>query len=396
MLSRAARRSVLRCFHAPIAESTLSCLRGSYRTNRFELLRWMDDAGVSVYLADRLQRLSKLNELGPGFVIDLQDRIAANRLRVEGLLMEFEMVISALRNAGCECAVSKGFSVVPEFCHDIFLRHHSDIDLLVHPSVVTRATQVLSELGYRCEIPLVQGEIIFDGKGPKVSDDLMRSYELRCHSKIELHVSDRLPSMQSKTAGVVTFRALSTFELVRAHLLHAYKHLCEGWMRPSWLVEISNFIEQNGVDDPIWGKLHSDFTPQQRRRAALIFKLIEDQIGTPTPPAFRTEWDNDIVSWAEICGSAFVLADCEGTQLNLLLKSSFGDEVGGLRGPRVFPVHKLRRFFQLPEIRKSGFIRSIPYLYRKFTYFALKGAEYCVFRLRLNVERRRRSAFSAF
>ena len=94
--------------------------------NGQHLLRWLDQSGLSLVLLRRLQT----SEVTPPVSVEwrnaLAQRLARNVLRTRGMLEEFKRVNDAFRAHGVTAVALKGFTLAPDFCEDLSLRHQTD------------------------------------------------------------------------------------------------------------------------------------------------------------------------------------------------------------------------------------------------------------------------------
>ena len=364
MLSRATRKAVLSCFRPTIDDKALarlrSCAGGQFR----QLLRWLDDCGLTLYLLERLQVAERLDEIGSRLGDELLIRGEANRLRISGMLAEFSRVIDALGRSGVRYAVSKGFSAAPDFCSQAEYRHHSDIDLLVHQSDCEAAVVAVATAGFRISRLSNSREIIFDGNGGAVSNGLMRSYELKCHSKVEIHLENDPPLTIRKQVGNVEFHAMPLAEQFVHHVNHASEHMRLGWVRPSWLVEISYFITKHANDEALWNVVREQWRANEIPSAMLILALVQQEFGIDLPMPLRQQPSAAVQAWLQSCGSSFVSAGCNGSKLNVLLAGELGiddNEYGAV----VFPIKKVIHPFSMQKVIIRGLVKALPDLVLK-------------------------------
>jgi hypothetical protein len=255
--------------------------------NKTRLLRWLDEAGLALYLLHQCERRRHKRRLPDEWCAALDGRRERNRLRVAAMLAELRKVAEAFSASRITFAVVKGFSLQPEFCSSIDLRHHIDTDLLVAPTHLDRATETLVSLGYQKVGTEDFGETRFV-KGqptapPTTQDDL---YTVRPESRIEIHSSlfesraytpfslaeNWQSGISHKNLGKIIFPTISEADAFMLHVLHAFQHLAAGWLRLSWLFEISNFIESRKAVDHLWKTIAARVASDQR--CAHAFGLV--------------------------------------------------------------------------------------------------------------------------
>jgi hypothetical protein len=266
--------------------------------NKKKLLRWLDEAGLTLYLLHQCKRRGHKGTLPDEWRAALDGRHERNRNRVAAMLAEFHTVVEALSASRITFAVVKGFSLQPEFCSSFDLRHHIDTDLLVARTHIDRATEILLKIGYQKAGTEDFGEIRFL-KGqptapPTAQDDL---YTVRPESRLEIHTSlfesraytpfslaeNWQSDIRHKNLGQVRFPTISEADAFTLHVLHAFQHLAGGWLRLSWLFEIPNFIESRRTDNHLWRSVADRVALEQR--CAHAFGLILQQ----TSMLFRTK-----------------------------------------------------------------------------------------------------------
>lgn len=269
-----------------------------HHTDEQQVLRWLDEAGLTLYLLDKCERQGHKGRLPDEWRAALEGTRERNRTRVTAMFAEFNKVIKALSTSRIPFAVLKGFSLQPEFCSSINLRHHIDTDLLVAPSHTDRATKTLLTIGYEKEGTEDFGEIRFvkdRAKSPPTARDDI--YSIRPESRVEIHhrlfesraytpfdlEDDWQSGIRTVQVGDITFPTVSKADAFLLHVFHAFQHLAAGWVRVSWLFEISNFIESRREDDHLWRVVTNHVSSE--RRCAHAFGVILQQ----TSMLFRTQ-----------------------------------------------------------------------------------------------------------
>jgi hypothetical protein len=285
------------------------------------LLRWLDEAGLALYLSHQSGRRGHKGSLPAEWRAALDGRRERNRHRVTAMLAEFHKVVEAFSASRITFAVVKGFSLQPEFCSSSDLRHHIDTDLIVAPTEIDQATETLLKLGYQNAGAEDFGEIRFLKGHPAIpataQDDL---YTVRPESMLEIHTSlfesrtytpfvlggDWQSKIRHKDLGQVRFPTISEADAFMFHVLHAFQHLAAGWVRLSWLFEISNFIESRRMDDHLWRSVADRVASEQHCAHAfgLILQETSMLFGTKMPatladklidplPANLRKWNRD-------------------------------------------------------------------------------------------------------
>src|SRR3984893_13273638 len=157
--------------------------------NGQQLLRWLDRSGLSLVLLRRLQTSEAAPSISAEWLDALAQRLARNLLRTRDMLTEFNRVNDAFRAHGVTAVALKGFTLAPDFCQDLTLRHQADFDFLVHQDSVGRAADALQRCGYSTSQLNKKGEtcVLTPLRHiPSADDDL---YALQHHRQVDLHTS---------------------------------------------------------------------------------------------------------------------------------------------------------------------------------------------------------------
>ena len=152
-------------------------------------LRWMDQSGLSLMFLHQLQSLGRMGSISNNWRNALQQRSTRNIERTRDLLEEFKRVNHAFQQHGVIAVALKGFTLVPDFCEDFFLRHQSDLDFLIYPDSIENAADALQSLGYFTTHLNTAGESCFVTPLrhiPSSDDDL---YALQHHRQVDLHIA---------------------------------------------------------------------------------------------------------------------------------------------------------------------------------------------------------------
>jgi len=336
------RRSVLACFR-PLAEfdQCLGIMAGGDNRTR---LRWLDESGLALYLAQRLLERGLMDHVPTELREQLERRLEANRRRTLVLLAEFERVNDALRRVGVRYAVVKGFTLAPEFCPAPWLRHQSDIDLLISPNEAETAVEALCSLGYEMEPYEGSGEICMAIRSEHVpsGDDFL--YDPPQHRHVEIHTAfyekycgvslgvgnDWSGHIEQRETGGVQYPSLDLPHRLLAQVLHAFRHT-SSWARLSWFYEIAYFVEHFGNYDELWAKVDGLLMGNKERQACgVVCAMVADTFGTQFPGLIEQKWIAPLttaqVSWIERHGEPWLMSDfLLGSKVGLLLQRQFAD-----------------------------------------------------------------------
>lgn len=242
-----------------LAVATCVWPRGPYRTDRIssaleQQIDW--DLFLRVVQRQRVQGLAydglskHADQVPQATLKSLQ--ISASRLANKSLLLAGETVriTRKLQAAGIPCACIKGASLSTLTFGDLALRHSRDIDLLVQPSDVRAADEVLQTAGYRMTMPT----------GPHTAAQKQMWTTLKKHfeyehtesgRQLELHwrLSDNPRLLEAKVepsiwvdvpvAGSLSVPALPRHEMLLYLCVHGANHM---WSRLKWIADIGALL----------------------------------------------------------------------------------------------------------------------------------------------------------
>jgi hypothetical protein len=336
------RRAVLGCFrHVAEFDEFLAIAAGG---EFGALLRWLDESGIALYLGQRLGERGLLERIDPGLRCELERRLVANRQRTEILLADFERVNDALRRAGVQYAMVKGFTLAPEFCPARWLRHQSDIDLLMSPREAGKAVAALCSLGYEKEPYEGSGEICLAIRSDHVPSAEDFLYDLPKHRHVEIQTSlyeshcgvslavgsDWIGHIEEREVGGVRYPSLDLPYRLLLQVLHAFRHT-SSWARLAWFYEIAYFVERFGNDDELWTKIDRRLPGAKERQACgVVCAMVADMFGAQFPTVVKERWITPLpdaqASWMEQRGELWLLSDfLSGSKAGLFLQRQFAD-----------------------------------------------------------------------
>lgn len=259
------------------------------------LLDWLDASGLATHLWAAMQGDAKLRGGLAEFERELAIRATRNRKRVEEQLEEFENVVRGLHSTGLPYAVLKGFSLVPAFCRDPYLRNQLDIDILTRRSDAHALAAGLAHVGY--EIVEEQGgDIVLLAPyvtGPIPDGDV---YEIR-ERKVEIHTTffddaaadtdALLKRREVRRVRGIEFPSLAEDAALAGQILHVARHLGAGFVRLSWLYEIHTFLSGKALPESALTNaatiVHKD--SQSSLAPTITLRLVQKLFGTQVPDA---------------------------------------------------------------------------------------------------------------
>jgi len=294
-----------------LAEAVVGCLSLSLETcdvnalSKFRVhdwhrtFNWLDRAGLTLYLLQRLKSIGASELLPPPVLARFEQNLAGNRRRVDYLAAEFSSLNGRFGRAGLNYAAIKGFSLVPAYCPDATLRTPSDLDYLVEKSSLPLAQRVLEEAGYRLQ-RFSDIEFKFGRPSPRiptVSDD---PYSHETEPLVELHLAFwkgkvnrvllnepefRLDQTMDHDWQGLRFPALNDEDAFVLQILHIFQHTLEGWVKLCWLLEIGCFVRARLSDTQFWDLVDARMraVPCLAEFAALVMGLTERMFAAPMP-----------------------------------------------------------------------------------------------------------------
>ncbi|HKS83442.1 MAG TPA: nucleotidyltransferase family protein [Candidatus Acidoferrales bacterium] len=306
-------------------------------------LRWLDHSGLTLHFLASLRDAGQIANLRTDIRAALERRLQANSTRMQALLEDCRSVNAAFQTNRIPHAFLKGFTLIPEFCPEVALRHHSDVDILIAPEFLPAASAVLVACGYQAQAGSEPSEYVFTTpmlRIPTLRDDI---YELPPQRQIELHTSiwnavgqvslivpmDVLSRAESREYfGIISSR-LSLEDRFLIQVLHAFGHLLGSWLRLSWLWEIHYFVSTRIHEDALWQSFRARAGRGARMQNAigLVLGLTREIFSTTLPDSLHESFveplPETIQSWIKHCGVQWALADISGSKLTLLIHREF-------------------------------------------------------------------------
>jgi hypothetical protein len=266
-------------------------------------LTWLHDAGLALYLLQRLKDTNATDILPRPIWSRLEENLAANRRRVAYLARQFDFLNQKFDSAGVRYAAVKGFSLVPQFCPDASLRHQSDFDYLIDNQSLPVAQRALEDAGYSLK-KFSANEFVFLMSSAQLPPPGVEHYEAHAPHAVEL----RLAFWDSESHGVflrepqfsvddvtthrwqgLAFRTLPDEDAFLLQVIHAFNHALSGWVRASWLYEIGYFLNQRSTDTLLWERIERRIggDPLLREMVVVITELSAHLFRAPVPSTSR-------------------------------------------------------------------------------------------------------------
>ncbi|MFZ0816442.1 MAG: nucleotidyltransferase family protein [Candidatus Sulfotelmatobacter sp.] len=291
-----------------------------------QTLGWLDRAGLTLYLLERLRACGATEVLPPGVLARFEQNLADNRCRVDHLLYEASCINQKLDQAGVQYVVIKGFSLWPEFCSNPYLRTQCDLDYMVATHSLHSAQNALLELGYERRGRSDLQELAFERPLQRVPSQFDSPYKIQTTPMVELHVgiweeiahhvpleepTFALNSPKFKKWGGHRFPVLSEEDALLLQVLHAFQHILSHWVKLSWLLEIGRFMEKRRRDSQFWTQFSQrvEGSPRLAEFSTIALELTANVFSSPMPeiaeewrpllrPSVRLWLDNYGRNWA--------------------------------------------------------------------------------------------------
>jgi hypothetical protein len=279
--------------------------------------QWLENRNLALYLLQRLRDTHDDRKLPPAALSRLQQNYSNNRLRVDEMASTFAQVNEKFRQAGVNYAVVKGFSLVPGFCPDAYLRQQSDLDYLVDEPSLPIAQQALGDLGFFLNKDDPAGMEWSFARGPiSHSFDSTEQYEGKGRYVIELHLGfwssdehgiDIAGTEFSPSQSVdhewrgMRFPALPEEDAFLLQVMHTFQHLLIGYVKTSWLYEIAYCLHRRSNDTSFWQRVERRAEADVRltHLVAIIAALASGFFQAPLPAIIRT-WKANLPPAVEV------------------------------------------------------------------------------------------------
>jgi len=357
-VNRALAEAIVGCLRLSVEKCEVTVLR-KFRLRDWErTLNWLDSAGLTLYLLQRLKSISATELVPPPVLARFEQNLADNRRRVDCLAAEFGSLNERLDRAGVNYAAIKGFSLVPTLCPDAILRTQSDLDYLVDKPSLPVAQRVLEQAGY-CLQRLSDTELKFgrpSSRTPTVSDD---PYSRETEPLVELHLAfwnrnNRVPINEPEFRLDHTidhdwrglrFPVLKQEDAFVLQILHVFQHILECWVKLSWLLEIGYFLRATSSDSQFWDRVDVRLreVPCLVEFAAIVFGLVDRVFDAPMP-SIAAKWTQCLRAparvWLENYGRSWAIEDHPYDTLGCFSAAKLA-----------FFLH--REFIPDPEVRKE-------------------------------------------
>jgi len=311
---------------------TCSTLEHLSATEWQRLLRWLDTSGLALYFFDRLTNLNLGSNILPTDVsARLQQNLADNTARTEGLIEEMSRIHREFQRASLRYAILKGFTLWPSSVPKPELRSQLDLDFLVAEECAGEARRILESRGYHLRAISGRSWEFKKNETPGISlrylygDVPYRSVELHIESGVEAH-SALLGRAEMRIFRDIDIPVLSAADLFLGQGMHAFKHVCSEFSRTAHLIEFRRHVIARHDDTSFWTEVRARAESSPRAAIALgvVTLLVTHVMGSFAPASFAN-WTVDrlpanVRLWVQLYGERTVLASFPGSKLYLLLQ----------------------------------------------------------------------------
>jgi Uncharacterised nucleotidyltransferase len=295
------------------------------------LLLWLDTSGLALYFYDRLKDLSSERILPTDVSARLQQNLADNTARTEGLIGEMFRIHREFQRASLRYAMLKGLTLWPSSVPQPELRSQLDLDFLVADECADEARRILESRGYH--LRAISGRSWEFKKNETPGASLRYLYKDVPYRSVELHIESRvearfplLARAEMRSFRDVDIPVLSSVDLFLGQGMHAFKHVCSEFSRTAHLIEFRRHVIARHDDTSFWTEVRAraEATPKATIALGVVTLLITHVMGNFAPWSFAN-WTIDRMPasarlWVQLYGERTVLASFPGSKLYLLLQ----------------------------------------------------------------------------
>jgi hypothetical protein len=321
---------------------------------------WLDTSGLALHFIHTVDHLQALDVLPRALARRLQQNLCDNRARTDAQFQEFCRLNDRFRATGLPYVVHKGYSSIPDFCHDPALRVQFDFDFYIDHADAASFDRVMHDLGYQVATTNYR-EVRYSTHPGEYGRRRDIYKPTVCHC-VELHFDGRQegvaaqywPDHTIKRRRMqhlygATFPVLTEVEQMVDHAEHIFRHAAEGWIRSSWLLEWLTVVRTRRTNRPLWLAVRARAIENPKIATAFAFatEMAAAEFGTPAPVGLAwttTALPVRLRRWIACYGRRFALTAHPGSKLQLLAAQEFGLDDGG-KSRVLLPRHKPNRVF---------------------------------------------------
>jgi hypothetical protein len=357
---------------------------------------WLDASGLALYFRQRVAS-SCLEECVPAEILNgLDQRLEDNKQRTVQLFREFEAINDAFQKSGLRYANLKGFTLIPDYCPDPWLRCQFDLDFMIFHSESDLCQAILESSGYF--VTGRHGNVVEFKAGSVQVPSIRDLYKPRSQRSVEVHFalpSEAAPTRddgallrrRSRVWNGVTFPALSDVDIFLAQANHLLRHLKSEWTRVSWLLEFRTFVNARAADTKFWQDVRNQTATNAEGALAVgVAVLLATQafgdFGSPELLGWSIEAvPRSMRLWLNRYGKTVLWSDFPGTKLYLLLDGelSNGRNVRKINMGKLFPLHRPPRV-TYPDGRGSvrAILSQIWFTLFRLRFHLVEGSRYVI------------------
>jgi Uncharacterised nucleotidyltransferase len=363
MPSRGLKRAILSALQAQPDFSGLTALTALREKGIRDLLLWLDHSGLALVFLHRLQLHGAANLVPVDLRDALAQRLQRNFGRVRDMVEEFQRLTRKFSEYGVFAATLKGFTLIPDFCEAVSLRHQIDFDFFIDSANVDAATEALRSCGYSILFLCKTGESCFTTPlrhVPTRHDDI---YSVQRHRRVELHTSlwenvpwmtvsvptDCLNHVEPAEIHSVQYFGFSLEDKFLMQVLHAFRHCSRSWLRLSWLLEIARCMQVHFEEEALWRHViaRAGDDPLTKRIFAFVLGLANGLFACRIPSVLLS-WSSSsmtrsVRAWLDYFSVDWAIADLPGSLSNLFLMGEFIED----------PISRLH-YFRSRLLPRSG------------------------------------------
>ncbi len=279
----------------------------------------------------------------PGWVRSRIDaNVADNTRRFERIKEVYAEFANALRDAGAEHLVMKGFALSPGFVEDPRFRLQSDIDVYCPPESIFRARDALAMIGYEPvrgvdftladHLPTMVLNTPWKWHGNYYDPDIPVSFELhfRFWNESLLGFGPRgLDQFWSRRVDRrldnIGFPALGDVDNLGYTALNLTRSLLRDGASAHQAYELAWFLHTNAENEPFWKRWRQSHDDSLRRLEAISFRLAFHCFACRLPEEVEQEIDRlpiEVKAWCEEFGEFALTAPLQPNKLGLWLELS--------------------------------------------------------------------------
>lgn len=246
-------------------------------------------------------------EVLPKWVHERTERnLTGNIARLNTLREALKEIAEAMRPAGIEFLLLKGFTHVPEFAPRPELRQQTDLDLFVPREQAAATQNLLQRLDFEPirdfahlptdHLPLMIRRSDYRWSGDYFDPLAPAAVEVHFRFWNESNERIRVPGLEGFwerrvpfAAGPARIWALDPADRLAYCSLHVLRHLVRGGLKAGHVWELAHFLEQSSERESFWREWTELHPAALRRLQAIAFCLARAWFCCRVPPAAAAE-----------------------------------------------------------------------------------------------------------